>query len=612
METVRLRCEHRGDVPASTTPPRGLGWALAGERRDERQTAYRILVAETRTTSPRSAGRCGTSGRVASADTVDMPYARPAAAAGRRARLDRARLGPRRRAADWSAPARFRTGPEAGARVDPPRRRRRPRASRHRGHETAARRRSCGLTPCPYLRATFAVDGAGPARVLYATARGVVELAAQRRARRRRRAGAGLDGLPHAHRVRRPRRDRAAARRARTRWARSSATAGTRATSASTTSAAAPTTDARPAAVRARTSSTRTAARSVVALRRRAGAPRPARSIYSDLIMGERYDARARARAGTEPGYDDAGWSPVRAAPRGDVALVPERAQPIRVTEEIAAGRGRPSARPACTSSTSARTWSAGSGCASRARAGTDGRAALRRDARPRRRAATSRTCAARGRSTTYMLARRRASRCTSRASRSTASATSRSPASTGAAASTRSPGASCTPTCRAPARSRARRARQPARRNIDWGQRGNFLAVPTDCPQRDERLGWTGDAQVFAADRDASTWTSPRSSPSGATTWSTRSRPTAPTPTSPRACVFERDGAPAWADAGVIVPWALYRATATGGCSSATGPRWSATWTTCSATTRTCCGRAGATTTTATGCRSAPTRRRT
>lgn len=35
--------------------------------------------------------------------------------------------------------------------------------------------------------------------------------------------------------------------------------------------------------------------------------------------------------------------------------------------------------------------------------------------------------------------------------------------------------------------------------RNIVWGQRGNFLDVPTDCPQRDERLGWTGDAQVFA-----------------------------------------------------------------------------------------------------------------
>ena len=34
---------------------------------------------------------------------------------------------------------------------------------------------------------------------------------------------------------------------------------------------------------------------------------------------------------------------------------------------------------------------------------------------------------------------------------------------------------------------------------NVIWGQRDNFLDIPTDCPQRDERLGWTGDAQVFA-----------------------------------------------------------------------------------------------------------------
>jgi len=34
---------------------------------------------------------------------------------------------------------------------------------------------------------------------------------------------------------------------------------------------------------------------------------------------------------------------------------------------------------------------------------------------------------------------------------------------------------------------------------NIQWGQKGNFLDIPTDCPQRDERLGWTGDAQVFS-----------------------------------------------------------------------------------------------------------------
>jgi len=33
----------------------------------------------------------------------------------------------------------------------------------------------------------------------------------------------------------------------------------------------------------------------------------------------------------------------------------------------------------------------------------------------------------------------------------------------------------------------------------IHWGMKGNFLSIPTDCPQRDERLGWTGDIQIFA-----------------------------------------------------------------------------------------------------------------
>ena len=34
---------------------------------------------------------------------------------------------------------------------------------------------------------------------------------------------------------------------------------------------------------------------------------------------------------------------------------------------------------------------------------------------------------------------------------------------------------------------------------NIEWGQRSNFFDIPTDCPQRDERLGWTGDAMIFS-----------------------------------------------------------------------------------------------------------------
>jgi alpha-L-rhamnosidase len=106
---------------------------------------------------------------------------------------------------------------------------------------------------------------------------------------------------------------------------------------------------------------------------------------------------------------------------------------------------------------------------------------------------------------------------------------------------------------------------------NIQWGQRGNFLDVPTDCPQRDERMGWSGDAQVFAPTalfnfaagpfwrkycrdlRDAQY-------PDGAFT------DVAP---DILAILARRKnlhhpwgGNAAWADAGVIIPWAVYQRT--------------------------------------------------
>jgi alpha-L-rhamnosidase len=98
---------------------------------------------------------------------------------------------------------------------------------------------------------------------------------------------------------------------------------------------------------------------------------------------------------------------------------------------------------------------------------------------------------------------------------------------------------------------------------NITWGQRGNFVDVPTDCPQRDERLGWTGDAQVFV--RTAafnmevagffSKWLLDLEDAQGE---DGRVPPVAPvigTGPLPRL-----DGGPAWADAIVICPWTIHR----------------------------------------------------
>jgi alpha-L-rhamnosidase len=98
--------------------------------------------------------------------------------------------------------------------------------------------------------------------------------------------------------------------------------------------------------------------------------------------------------------------------------------------------------------------------------------------------------------------------------------------------------------------------------RNIQWGQKGNFLDVPTDCPQRDERLGWTGDAQVFArtaafnydvagfftkwlrdlAHDQYASGSVPHVIPD---VLGTNEKPAG--------------GSAAWADASVIIPWTMY-----------------------------------------------------
>ncbi|WP_039934475.1 alpha-L-rhamnosidase [Streptomyces viridochromogenes] len=95
---------------------------------------------------------------------------------------------------------------------------------------------------------------------------------------------------------------------------------------------------------------------------------------------------------------------------------------------------------------------------------------------------------------------------------------------------------------------------------NITWGQRGNFLSVPTDTPARDERLGWTGDINVFAptatyvmeSARFLSKWLHDlrdAQSDDGAFP------DVAPNPQ------ITGSGTAGWGDAGVTVPWALYQA---------------------------------------------------
>lgn len=99
---------------------------------------------------------------------------------------------------------------------------------------------------------------------------------------------------------------------------------------------------------------------------------------------------------------------------------------------------------------------------------------------------------------------------------------------------------------------------------NIVWGMRGNFVGLPTDCPQRDERLGWTGDIQVFAPAAAflfdcaglLSSWLQDLAAEQAAC---------GTVPPYVPWIDFERAGkalepAAAWGDASVIVPWVLWQ----------------------------------------------------
>jgi alpha-L-rhamnosidase len=95
---------------------------------------------------------------------------------------------------------------------------------------------------------------------------------------------------------------------------------------------------------------------------------------------------------------------------------------------------------------------------------------------------------------------------------------------------------------------------------NIVWGQRGNFVSVPTDCPQRDERLGWLADAQVFLPTATLNMDVAAFMTKWGDDVLDGQSPGGAYPDVAPRLHPVDRDGAPAWADAGVIVPWVMYR----------------------------------------------------
>jgi alpha-L-rhamnosidase len=94
---------------------------------------------------------------------------------------------------------------------------------------------------------------------------------------------------------------------------------------------------------------------------------------------------------------------------------------------------------------------------------------------------------------------------------------------------------------------------------NIYWTQRANFIDIPTDCPQRDERLGWTGDAQVYVR-----TATLNCDMAAFYNKWlidldEDGQRADGEFPMVAPVKIAGDDGGPAWADSGVICPWTIY-----------------------------------------------------
>ena len=226
---------------------------------------------------------------------------------------------------------------------------------------------------------------------------------------------------------------------------------------------------------------------------------RPARPtcVANDLYDGQTIDARLRDDAWLRPGSPAEGWIGVDAARTSTRRpLTPYVGPPVVRHEEVRPVRiwTSPSGRTLVDFGQNLVGWlrfrvrgERGRDDHHPARGGAGGRRARRpaaahreghRPVRPQSAATTS----------------------SSPPSPSTGSATPRSTAGPGAHRRRRSTRSSCTPTCAAPGDFECSdELLNQLHRNVVWGLRGNFLDVPTDCPQRDERLGWTGDIAVFA-----------------------------------------------------------------------------------------------------------------
>ena len=335
MRIARLRCEHREDIPCVDHPAPRLGWILASGRRDERQTAYRVLVAHDPADLAAERGTLWDSGRVASDSTVDVAYAgRPLPPAAELVWAVRV-WDADGVASDWSEPARFRTGPAAWQarwiRRDPAED---PFYPVPAGEAVEVLER--GRSPVSHLRRRFAAGPDVRRATLYATARGVVEL--QLNGERVGDAVLAPGWTDYRTRIEYAAHDVTALVRAGENVVGAILGEGWYAGHVGFN----PKRQGnwygdRPELLCELHLEHADGSVEVIATGPgwHATGDGPIRS--ADLLHGERYDARLELDGWSAPGFDDAAWPPVLVRDRDGVRLVPERGQPMRVTEDVPA-----------------------------------------------------------------------------------------------------------------------------------------------------------------------------------------------------------------------------------------------------------------------------------
>lgn len=218
---------------------------------------------------------------------------------------------------------------------------------------------------------------------------------------------------------------------------------------------------------------------------------------FTDNIDGESYDARQEQAGWDRPGFDDAGWRPVVVRPAPGAVVVPQPDDPVRTTEELAVVE-RTEPKPG------AFVYDLGQNMVGVARMRLQGRAG---------RTVTIRYGEELNPDGTLYTANLRAAKVTDRYTFAETGVVTYEPTftqhgfryveivgATSPPATTDVTGVVWGSDLRATGDlDTSSDMLDQLVSNISWGQRGNFLSIPTDTPARDERLGWTGDINVFA-----------------------------------------------------------------------------------------------------------------